>query len=159
MVTEDPPPKSSFPFLKLPAELQSMVISHLVVEDGLIPLQSRRWTDQSIHNGYHVKSCCGHCRGFSIENDDECRCINSGSYSTSCRCVSYFVAISFICKNIRKEALRLYWSYNTFCFQITPVPTEYFKQRRLIIDTLSCLGGIYNSGPINGMSQFLGPVL
>lgn len=79
LVTEDPPPKSSFQFLKLPAELQYMVISHLVVEDGLIPLQSRRLTDQSIHNGYHAKRCCGHCRGFSIENDDECRCINSES--------------------------------------------------------------------------------
>lgn len=154
---------NSFPFLKLPTELRSMVISYLVVEDGPIPLHSRRLSSQPIRIGYHFIRCCGPCRGFYIETDDKCGCINTESYSTSCRCVSLFAPIFFVFKDVRTEALRLYWSEYTFCMHdkgpdsptaihprriqglIAPTSTNKFQQvRRLVVDTFTCVGGYYH---------------
>lgn len=102
-------------FTNSPPEVQSMILSHLVVEESLVPLKNTRLNARLPAHRHRSRRCCGHCRGrnFSVQHDGECRCTSSLSYSTSCRCISLSDGIFFVSKNIRNEALKLYWANNT----------------------------------------------
>jgi hypothetical protein len=145
---------TTFPFSKLPAELRSMVLSHAVVEEAMVPLKNPRLQICSPRHKIHAKRCCGHCRGAGIvvDCDLNCRCINMESYSTSCRCVSLSDGIFFVSQEARAEALRVYWSKNKFILHkhidfglghtLRSVPKPHFKMiRHLVIDTPSYLEG------------------
>jgi hypothetical protein len=149
--------------LRISFELQYMILSYMVVEQAMIPLPNARLISSIAVTSYsHSERRCGYCRGFDIKSDEDCRCVNSISYSTSCRCVSLFDGIFLVSKEIRIEAMRLYWSENTFllhdCLEnsglddgnntwpvrlglehdITTVPLKYFRMiRRLVADTPS----------------------
>jgi hypothetical protein len=110
--------QAQFPFLKLPAELQCMVLHHMVVSKQMIPLHGgMRWY---CHNIVDFANCCGSCGGegdFSIRALCFCRG-DHFTFSTSCTCPfpseSGLFATSVA---IRKESLRIFFLENRFSVQ------------------------------------------
>lgn len=106
--------RTSFPFMKMPPEIQSMVLAHAVTDDGRIPIQYPNSYGISPVRWPHAARCCGHCRRKLVLTDIDCRSINNESYSTTCRCVFLSDGIFLTTKDLREEALRLYWKKNIF---------------------------------------------
>ena len=99
-------------FLRLPQELQSMIIEQGVTNARPVMLYERNGLGRKRH---HAKQCCGKCRVFEVTRDDECCCPdNLGNHSSTCECVRLSSSIFLVSKAARSEALKLYWKVNTF---------------------------------------------
>ena len=107
-----------FPFERLPAELQIMVIGHAVTDPAVVMLRAKPKNKTAQRVRAHARQCCGKCRGISAErfNDEQdCRCsIHLDNISSGCQCVTLNAAIFSVSRMMRHEALKLFWKNNTF---------------------------------------------
>lgn len=100
---------------ELPFEIQSMIVSHTVVSRDPIPLRN-----------YRSETCLlDSTQSGAVDNvvapigttENDCRRTDFESYSMSCQCITLREGIFFASTAIRLEALKLYWTENTFIFQ------------------------------------------
>ncbi|KAF2669806.1 hypothetical protein BT63DRAFT_469447 [Microthyrium microscopicum] len=121
-------PKSSFPFSKLPLEIQSMVLA----QTNLISEPQSANSDLCyLKVSKKSHGCCGYCGGRNYRNpprnrypllagfltfstDEDCFCGNQIlTYSSSCRCnLQRSSPLFAVNSSIRQEALRIFYIHN-----------------------------------------------
>lgn len=108
---------ASFRFLDLPAEIQTMVLSHKnIISRAVGGVQYI----QGCHSDWgaafcsRFRSCCGLCSPYISFSG--CRCTNRNTYSRTCQCLPLGSSVLLVNKTIREEGLRIFYTRNTFKF-------------------------------------------
>ncbi|KAL2868124.1 uncharacterized protein BJX67DRAFT_61491 [Aspergillus lucknowensis] len=137
--------KSSFPFMKLPKEVQLMILEYVLLNrsDPYLPALERTsgligFLDRKHHRTVASPlSCCGTCSPVRAMCFCEAR---QTAFSTSCSCFSSPLPYFLVGRGFYEDSRRIFFSKNRFTFVeedpesimriLIPLPTSSFMQIR-----------------------------
>ncbi|KAF8890290.1 hypothetical protein CPB84DRAFT_1963902 [Gymnopilus junonius] len=138
----DRPRASNFRFLDLPRELQREILHHtdlcspyiLECNGYIYPTEQRRGI-MPFHLGDH--SCCLQCNDAA----EACCCnVNHAAFSSvQCTCWSFTTALFEVSREIRQEAMEIFFSKNKFLIEEQPWPFDGQPGMREGLSFFQCL--------------------
>ncbi|KAL8827997.1 MAG: hypothetical protein Q9191_002847 [Dirinaria sp. TL-2023a] len=120
-----PPASTGLGFLDLPAEIRNMIYRSVLLFNGIQPLiQNIRTRPRESHRDFH--SCMKICMLSPSALETKYNEFNATAHG-DCLAVQKAFALTFTCKQIRKEAREIFWSENTFIFDSLSQRNEFLR--------------------------------